>query len=67
MEQRKQQLEQDEYAKNVTTNSVVCAGCNKEISLDKRSKYYPGLWLKHRRKCPSLEKLEVSKIRLEDR
>lgn len=60
LEQRKLELEQDEYAKNVTMKSVVCGGCYKEISLDKRSKYYPGLWLKHRGKCPSIEKLEVS-------
>jgi len=64
IEQRKLELEQDEYAKNITTKSVVCGGCRKEISLDKRSKYYPGLWLKHRRKCPSIEKLEVSEGQL---
>lgn len=67
LEQRKLELEQDEYAKNITTKSVVCGGCHKEISLDKRSKYYPGLWLKHRGKCPSIEKLEVSKIWQENR
>lgn len=61
LEQRKLELEQDEFAKNVTTKSVVCRGCHKEISLDKRSMYYPGLWLKHKSKCPSIEKLEVSK------
>lgn len=62
LEQRKLELEQDEHAKNITTKSVVCGGCYKEISLDKRSKYYPGLWLKHRGKCPSIEKLEVSRV-----
>jgi hypothetical protein len=62
MEQRRLELEQDEYAKNITTKSVVCGGCRKEISLDKRSKYYPGLWHKHRGKCPSIEKLEVSEV-----
>lgn len=61
LEQRKLELEQDEYAENITTKSVICGGCHKEISLDKRSDYYPGLWLKHRRKCPRIEKLEVSK------
>lgn len=65
LEQRRLELEQDEYAKNITTNSVVCGGCHKEISLDKRSKYYPGLWVKHRGKCPSIEKLEVSEVWLE--
>ncbi|KAG8221160.1 hypothetical protein J3R82DRAFT_2711 [Butyriboletus roseoflavus] len=63
LDQRKLELEQDEYAKNVTTKSVVCGGCHKEISLDKRSKYYPGLWLKHKGKCPSIEKLERAKAR----
>lgn len=62
LEQRKQELEQDKYAKNVTSTSVVCGGCHKEISLDKRSKYYPGLWLKHRGKCPGIERLEVSNV-----
>ncbi|KAF8553013.1 hypothetical protein OG21DRAFT_1311714 [Imleria badia] len=61
LEQRKLELEQDEYAENITTKSVVCRGCHKEISLDKRSKYYPGLWLKHRSKCLRIEKFEVSK------
>ena len=65
LEQRRLELEQDEYAKNVMTKSVVCGGCHKEISLDKRSKYYPGLWLKHKGKCPSIEKLEVSEVWLE--
>lgn len=61
LEQRKMELEQDEYAKNITKKSVVCGGCRREISLDKRSDYYPGLWLKHKRKCPIIEKLEVSR------
>ncbi|KAG9313264.1 hypothetical protein JVU11DRAFT_6729 [Chiua virens] len=64
LEQRKVELEQDEYAKNVTTKSVVCTGCDREISLDKRSKYYPGLWLKHRGKCPGIEKLECAKAKV---
>ncbi|KAF8448742.1 hypothetical protein L210DRAFT_3523019 [Boletus edulis BED1] len=51
LEQRKVELEQDEYARRITTKSVVCGGCDREISLDKRSKYYPGLWYKHRSKC----------------
>ncbi|KIJ65370.1 hypothetical protein HYDPIDRAFT_187193 [Hydnomerulius pinastri MD-312] len=56
--QRKLELEEDQYASNVTATSVVCLGCHKEISLDKRSRYYPGLWIKHRGKCPDIEKLE---------
>ncbi|KAF9232450.1 hypothetical protein BU15DRAFT_10973, partial [Melanogaster broomeanus] len=56
-EQRKLQLEEDEYTSNVTPTTVVCVGCHKLISLDKRSRYYPGLWLKHKGKCPDVEKL----------
>jgi len=58
--ERKQELENDEYAYNVQPTSVSCHGCEKEISLDKRSRYYPGLWTKHRRKCPGIQKKEVS-------
>jgi len=58
--ERKQELENDEYTYNVQSTSVSCRGCEKEISLDKRSRYYPGLWTKHRRKCPGIQKLEVS-------
>ncbi|KIK95064.1 hypothetical protein PAXRUDRAFT_141569 [Paxillus rubicundulus Ve08.2h10] len=60
--QRKLELEEDEYTSDVTATSVVCVGCNKKISLDKRSRYYPGLWLKHRGKCPDIEKSEVSSL-----
>ncbi|KIJ21186.1 hypothetical protein PAXINDRAFT_96055 [Paxillus involutus ATCC 200175] len=56
--QRKLELEEDEYTSDVTATSVICVGCHKPISLDKRSRYYPGLWLKHRGKCPDIEKLE---------
>lgn len=41
-DQRKRELEEDEYTANVTATSVTCVGCHKEISLDKRSRYYPG-------------------------
>lgn len=58
-EQRKKELEEDEYAEHVTAISVVCVGCRKQISLDKRSRYYPGLWVKHKNKCPDVDRLKV--------
>ncbi|KAG1738524.1 hypothetical protein EDB19DRAFT_895717 [Suillus lakei] len=60
--QRKQELEDDEYTYNVCPTSVRCRGCEKEISLDKRSRYYPGLWTKHRRKCTRIQKTEKEKL-----
>ncbi|KAG2141824.1 hypothetical protein DEU56DRAFT_697695, partial [Suillus clintonianus] len=56
--QRKQELEDDGYTYNVRPISVRCRGCKKDISLDKRSRYYPGLWTKHRNKCPGIQKIE---------
>ncbi|KAG2067343.1 hypothetical protein BDR04DRAFT_1105251 [Suillus decipiens] len=58
--QRKQELENDEYTYSVRPTSVRCHGCDREISLDKRSRYYPGLWTKHRGKCAGVQKIEVS-------
>lgn len=58
-EQRKRELEEDEFTANVTVTRVTCVGCGKQISLDKRSRYYPGLWVKHRNKCPDVERLKV--------
>ncbi|KAG1747738.1 uncharacterized protein EDB91DRAFT_1245224 [Suillus paluster] len=60
--QRKQELEDDEYTCNVQPTSVRCRGCDKEISLDKRSRYYPGLWAKHKRKCPAIQRTEKEKL-----
>ncbi|KAG1829585.1 hypothetical protein EV424DRAFT_1380021 [Suillus variegatus] len=59
-DQRKQELENDEYTEDVQPISVRCRGCQKAISLDKRSRYYPGLWIKHRGKCPGILKIEAS-------
>ncbi|KAG2035280.1 hypothetical protein BDR03DRAFT_963143, partial [Suillus americanus] len=58
-DQRKQELENDEYTEDVQPTSVRCRGCQKAISLDKRSRYYPGLWVKHKGKCRGIHKLEV--------
>ncbi|KAG1826788.1 uncharacterized protein BJ212DRAFT_1491535 [Suillus subaureus] len=49
--QRKRELKDDEYTCSVH-------GCEKEISLDKRPRYYPELWTKHRRKCQEIKKIE---------
>jgi hypothetical protein len=60
--QRKQELEDDEYTDDVRPTSVRCRGCDREISLDKRSRYYPGLWMKHRGKCARVQKIETEKL-----
>ncbi|KAG2153727.1 uncharacterized protein EDB93DRAFT_1134344 [Suillus bovinus] len=59
-DERKQELEDDEYTEDVQPTSVTCRECQKAITIDKRSRYYPGLWLKHRGKCPGIRKIEVS-------
>ncbi|KAG2153735.1 uncharacterized protein EDB93DRAFT_1134451 [Suillus bovinus] len=53
-DERKQELEDDEYTEDVQPTSVTCCGCHKVITIDQRSRYYPGLWLKHRGKCPGI-------------
>ncbi|KAG1843131.1 hypothetical protein DFJ58DRAFT_916027 [Suillus subalutaceus] len=62
--ERKEDLENDEYTEDVQPTSVWCRGCQKAISLDKRSRYYPGLWVKHRGKCPGILKMEKDKLAL---
>ncbi|KAG1734114.1 hypothetical protein EDB19DRAFT_1728259 [Suillus lakei] len=59
-DERKEGLENDQYTEDVQPTSVRCRGCQKTIKLDRRSRYYPGLWDKHRGKCPGILKLEVS-------
>lgn len=56
--ERKALIESDVWAGEVTAISVECKGCGKTVSLDKRSMYYPGLWVKHRSKCPAIRRLE---------
>ncbi|KAG1750716.1 hypothetical protein EDB19DRAFT_1676582 [Suillus lakei] len=58
--ERKEKLENDQYTEDVQPTSVRCRGCQKTIRLDRRSRYYPGLWDKHRGKCPGILKLGVS-------
>ncbi|KAG1765765.1 hypothetical protein EDD22DRAFT_879692 [Suillus occidentalis] len=43
--ERKQELEEDEYAEDVKPKSVKCRGCQHTLKLDDRSRYYPELWI----------------------
>ncbi|KAL0953347.1 hypothetical protein HGRIS_004587 [Hohenbuehelia grisea] len=56
---RKKQLEDDPWTEDVTPTSVSCGACHREIRLDKRSRFYPGLWNKHRAKCMEIQRLEA--------
>ncbi|KAJ6499479.1 hypothetical protein DFH09DRAFT_1336486 [Mycena vulgaris] len=58
---RKAALENDPWTQSVEPTKVVCAGCEKTIRLDQRSRYYPGLWEKHRDRCDDVEKGRAQK------
>ncbi|KAJ7702775.1 hypothetical protein B0H17DRAFT_1042978 [Mycena rosella] len=62
--ERKAGLEDDPWTLAVRPTNVICRGCSRQIQLDKRSQYYPGLWLKHRDRCGGVKRgrkqLEVS-------
>ncbi|KAG1743464.1 hypothetical protein EDB19DRAFT_2024081 [Suillus lakei] len=45
----------------IRPTSVRCRRCGKNISLDKRSRFYSGLWVKHRGKCPGILQIEKKK------
>ncbi|KAJ7658157.1 hypothetical protein DFH06DRAFT_1196226, partial [Mycena polygramma] len=49
--QRRALLMADPWTLEVGPHHVVCGSCTHTISLDKRSRYYPGLWEKHRARC----------------
>ncbi|KAG1720640.1 hypothetical protein EDB19DRAFT_1776006, partial [Suillus lakei] len=57
-DKRREKLESDQYTENVQPISVRCRGCNKDIRLDRRSRFYSGLWLKHRGKCPGILRMK---------
>ncbi|KAG1726821.1 hypothetical protein EDB19DRAFT_1751352, partial [Suillus lakei] len=57
-DERRAGLEGDVYTADVQPTSVRCRGCQKVIKLDRRSRYYSGLWTKHRGKCPGILKIE---------
>ena len=54
--ERRAKLEADEWAGEVQPTSVKCLACERTIKLDRRSTYYPGLWIKHRDKCQELKR-----------
>ncbi|KAJ7225124.1 hypothetical protein B0H12DRAFT_1149501 [Mycena haematopus] len=56
--ERRLALESDPCALRVTPHDVLCAGCRRTIKLDRRSRYYPGLWEKHRERCEGVAKIE---------
>ncbi|KAJ7478971.1 hypothetical protein FB451DRAFT_1240274 [Mycena latifolia] len=55
--ERRKTLETDEWTMDVTPHEVVCRGCRRSIKLDRRSRYYPGLWEKHRDRCEHVTKM----------
>ncbi|KAG1743922.1 hypothetical protein EDB19DRAFT_547906 [Suillus lakei] len=61
-DERRAGLEGDVYTADVQPTSVRCRGCQKVIKLDRRSRYYSGLWTKHRGKCPGILKIESNKL-----
>ncbi|KAJ7479598.1 hypothetical protein FB451DRAFT_162534 [Mycena latifolia] len=53
--ERKMALEADSWTLVVEPTQVVCRGCGKTIKLDQRSRYFPGLWRKHRERCAGVK------------
>ncbi|KAJ7134107.1 hypothetical protein C8R46DRAFT_1235293 [Mycena filopes] len=53
--QRRAHLNRDAWAKEVHPDKILCRGCKREIKLDGRSRYYPGLWEKHRLRCVGVQ------------
>lgn len=53
--ERRAELEADHWAFAVEPNNVLCRGCHRDIVLDKRSRYFPGLWIKHRERCAGIK------------
>ncbi|KAJ6470913.1 hypothetical protein C8R45DRAFT_1165533 [Mycena sanguinolenta] len=54
--QRRAVLTNDPWTLTVGPQSVLCRGCRNTIQLDGRSRYYPGLWEKHRLRCEGVKK-----------
>jgi hypothetical protein len=64
--ERRRFLEEDEWVARVEPGSVTCGACNMTILLDqrrgkygRRGRYYPGPWMKHRRRCQEIERLDA--------
>ncbi|KAJ6603036.1 hypothetical protein B0H10DRAFT_2229974 [Mycena sp. CBHHK59/15] len=65
--ERRLVLETDEWSVKATAHDVVCRGCENTIKLDRRSRFYPGLWEKHRNRCEGIKRKrreELAKARL---
>ncbi|KAK1231322.1 hypothetical protein PQX77_005564 [Marasmius sp. AFHP31] len=60
-EVRKAKLESDPWSDKtrLTPKSVFCLGCRRDIRLDRRNDYYPGLWLKHRGLCQGIARMKA--------
>ncbi|KAJ7132554.1 hypothetical protein C8R44DRAFT_731210 [Mycena epipterygia] len=54
-DERRALLVNDPWTLTVELNHVICRGCERSIKLDGRSRYYPGLWQKHRGRCPGIQ------------
>ncbi|KAJ7784994.1 hypothetical protein DFH07DRAFT_1054471, partial [Mycena maculata] len=54
--ERKAVLRDDPWTGLVEFYRVLCRGCGNTIKLDARSRYYPGLWLKHRKRCDGVRR-----------
>jgi hypothetical protein len=54
----------DEYIVSFNRTEVTCSGCMGAYKLDSRKKavYYPGLWNKHKRRCPGIQDGIVSHL-----
>ncbi|KAJ7813660.1 hypothetical protein B0H14DRAFT_1011325 [Mycena olivaceomarginata] len=60
--ERRLALENGKWMLRVTPHEVDCRGCRRTIQLDRRSRYYPGLWEKHRDRCEEVDKLREAEV-----
>ncbi|KAG6872883.1 hypothetical protein C0995_005588 [Termitomyces sp. Mi166 len=56
--ERRRQLEADEWTLEVRSTIVRCLGCKRWIKLDQRNEYYSGLWDKHRDLCRGIKMMK---------
>ncbi|KIL58894.1 hypothetical protein M378DRAFT_170083 [Amanita muscaria Koide BX008] len=54
---RRTVFQQDPWAALVEPTQVRCGACGTLIQLDKRRKFYPGLWNNHRARCPGIDRI----------
>ena len=59
-EERIKVFENDKCILSFKETWVTCKGCRKIIKLDSRdgARYYPGFWVKHRKRCNGVKDLE---------